>query len=71
MKLSITENISKVQISPSGDLGAFISTPLKSISEGTMVNLCGRENIYRILAAKFSTEEVIHQEWVDVIRKLS
>lgn len=62
---SITENISKVQISPSGDLGTFVGTPLKAMSEVTMVNLCGRENTYRMLVAKVSTEPVSHQEWVD------
>jgi L-fucose isomerase-like protein len=62
---SITENISKVQISPSGDLGTFVGTPLKAMPEVTMVNLCGRENTYRMLVAKVSTEEVTHQEWVD------
>ena len=62
---SITENISKVQISPSGDLGTFVGTPLKSMPEVTIVNLCGRENTYRMLVAKVSTEEVTYQEWVD------
>jgi L-fucose isomerase-like protein len=62
---SITENISKVQISPSGDLGTFVGTPLKAMPEVTMVDLCGRENTYRMLVAKVSTEEVTHQEWVD------
>jgi L-fucose isomerase-like protein len=62
---SITENISKVQISPSGDLGTFVGTPLKAMPEVTMVNLCGRENTYRMLVAKVSTEAVTHQEWVD------
>ena len=33
--------------------------------EVTMVNLCGRENTYRMLVAKVSTEAVTHQEWVD------
>ena len=33
--------------------------------EVTMVNLCGRENTYRMLVAKVSTEPVTHQEWVD------
>jgi L-fucose isomerase-like protein len=62
---SITEDISKVQISPSGDLGTFVGTPLKAMPEVTMVDLCGRENTYRMLVAKVSTEEVTHQEWVD------
>jgi L-fucose isomerase-like protein len=62
---SITENISKVQISPSGDLGTFVGTPLKAMPEVTMVDLCGRENTYRMLVAKVSTAEVTHQEWVE------
>jgi len=62
---SLTEDISKVQISPVGDLGCFVGLPLKAMPEVTMVNLCGRENTYRILLAKVSTEPVIHQEWVD------
>lgn len=62
---SITEDISKVQISASGELGTFVGTPFKPMPEVTMVNLCGRENTYRMLVAKVSTEPVSHQEWVD------
>ena len=62
---SLTEDISKVQISASGELGTFVGTPLKAMREATMVNLCGRENTYRMLVAKVSTEPVSHQEWVD------
>jgi L-fucose isomerase-like protein len=62
---SITGDISKVQISSSGDLGTFVGTPFKVMPEVTMVNLCGRENTYRMLVAKVSTEAVTHQEWVD------
>jgi len=62
---SLTEDIDKVQISPSGEMGTFVGTPLKAMSEVTMTNLCGRENTYRMLIAKVSTEPVTHQEWVD------
>jgi len=62
---SLAEDVSKVQISPSGDLGCFVGTSLKAMPEVTMVNLCGRENTYRMLLAKVSTEPVTHQEWVD------
>jgi len=62
---SLTEDTSQVQISPSGELGCFVGTPLKAMPEVTMVNLCGRENTYRMLVAKVSTEPVTHQEWVD------
>jgi len=62
---SLTEDISKVQISASGKLGTFVGIPLKAMREATMVNLCGRENTYRMLVAKVSTEPVSHQEWVN------
>jgi len=62
---SLTEDISKVQISASGELGCFVGTPFKAMPEVTMVNLCGRENTYRMLVTKVSTEAVTHQEWVD------
>ncbi|MBA7518121.1 hypothetical protein ES705_10187 [subsurface metagenome] len=62
---SLAEDISQVQISASGELGCFVGTPLKAMPEVTMVNLCGRENTYRMLVAKVSTEPVTHQEWVD------
>ena len=62
---SLTDDISQVQISASGELGTFVGAPLKVMSEVTMVNLCGRENTYRMLVAKVSTEPVSHQEWVD------
>jgi len=62
---SLTEDISKVQISASGELGCFVGTPFKTMPEVTMVNLCGRENTYRMLVAKVSTEPVTHQEWLD------
>jgi len=62
---SLTEDISKVQISASGELGTFVGIPLKAMREATMVNLCGRENTYRMLVAKVSTEPVSHQEWVN------
>lgn len=62
---SLTDDISQVQISASGELGTFVGTPLKVMPEVTMVNLCGRENTYRMLVAKISTEPVSHQEWVD------
>ncbi len=62
---SLTEDISKVQISTNEELGCFVGAPLKKMPEVTMVNLSGRENTYRMLIAKVSTEPVIHQEWVD------
>jgi len=62
---SLAEDISKVQISASGELGCFVGTPFKTMPEVTMVNLCGRENTYRMLVAKVSTEPVSHQEWMD------
>ena len=62
---SLTEDISQVQISASGESGCFVGTPLKAMPEVTMVNLCGRENTYRMLVTKVSTESVTHQEWVD------
>jgi L-fucose isomerase-like protein len=62
---SIAEDISKVQISASGELGTFVGTPFKAMPEVTMVNLSGRENTYKMLVAKVSTEQVSHQEWVD------
>jgi len=62
---SLTEDISQVQISASGESGCFVGTPLKAMPEVTMVNLCGRENSYRMLVTKVSTEPVTHQEWVD------
>ena len=62
---SLTEDISQVQISASGESGCFVGTPLKAMPEVTMVNLCGRENTYRMLVTKVSTEPVTHQEWVD------
>jgi len=62
---SLTEDISKVQVSASGELGTFVGIPLKAMREATMVNLCGRENTYRMLVAKVSTEPVSHQEWVN------
>ena len=62
---SITKDVSQVQISASGELGTFVGTPLKAMPEATMVSLCGRENTYRMLVEKVSTESVTHQEWVD------
>lgn len=62
---SLTDDISQVQIFASGELGTFVGTLLKAMPEVTMVNLCGRENTYRMLVAKVSTEPVSHQEWVD------
>ena len=62
---SITEDVSQVQISASGELGTFVGTPLKAMPEATMVNLCGRENTYRMLVEKVSTESVTRQEWID------
>jgi len=62
---SITEDVSQVQISASGELGTFVGTPLKAMPEATMVNLSGRENTYRMLVEKVSTESVSHQEWIE------
>jgi len=62
---SITKDVSQVQISASGELGTFVGTPLKAMPEATMVSLCGRENTYRMLVEKVSTESVSHQEWID------
>jgi len=53
---SLTEDVDKVQISPSGEMGTFVGTPLKAMPEVTMTNLCGRENTYRMLIAKVSTK---------------
>jgi L-fucose isomerase-like protein len=62
---SIAEDISKVQISASGELGTFVGTPFKAMPEVTMLDLSGRENTYKMLIAKVSTEQVSYQEWVD------
>ncbi|MBA7573309.1 hypothetical protein ES708_15105 [subsurface metagenome] len=62
---SIAEDISKVQISASGELGTFVGTPFKALPEVTMVDLSGRENTYKMLVTKVSTEQVSNQEWVD------
>ena len=62
---SLTEDISRVQISASKESGCFVGTPLKAMPEVTMVNLCGRENTYRMLVTKVATETVTHQEWLD------
>jgi hypothetical protein len=67
-KVNMLSNLLIVSLA---NLGTFISTPLKSMPEVTMVNLCGRENTYRMLVARVSTEEVTHQEWVDVSKTLS
>jgi L-arabinose isomerase len=62
---SFTDDISKVQISASGKLGTFVGTPFRAMPEVTMVNLCGRENTYRMLVTQVSTQPVSHKEWVD------
>lgn len=62
---SLTEDISRVQISASKESGCFVGTPLKAMPEVTMINLCGRENTYRMLVTKVATESVTHQEWLD------
>jgi len=66
---SLAEDVTKVHILPGGEKGTVVGVPFKAMPEVTMTDICGRENSYRMLVAKGSTEHVTEEEWIKGGRK--
>ena len=68
---SLAAGLEQVQISPSGDNGAFVGLPLRPMDCVTISSIQGngREG-YQILVDKASVVEATHEEWVQGGEKL-
>jgi L-fucose isomerase-like protein len=67
---SLAESLDRVVTNPSGDMGAFIGTPLKAMDKVTFCDMQGVDGEYQILVARGSTLPVSPEEWVDGGEKL-
>ena len=67
---AVTEDISQVQVSPSGEIGTYVGTPVKAMPVVTVANLTGQKGNYQMLIAKAETVPVSQEEWDDAGRRL-
>lgn len=67
---SLAEDIDHVQISPSGDRGAFVGLPLRPMQDTTVMSIVGSRGKYQVLLQKGDVCQATHQEWVDGGEKL-
>lgn len=68
---SLAADLSHVQISPSGDRGAFVGLPLRPMKEVTISSIQGNgRDGYQLLVEKGSVVEATRQEWVEGGEKL-
>ena len=67
---SVTEDISKVQVSPSGEIGTYVGTPVKAMPVVTVANLTGQKGCYKMLIARAETVPVEDEEWDSAGRRL-
>jgi L-arabinose isomerase len=68
--LSLASDVEKVIISPSGDNGAFVGVPVKTMDSVTVCNLTGINGKYKMLISSAATVEPSHSEWVEGGSKL-
>ena len=68
---SLAADLDHVQISPSGEKGAFVGLPLRSMDCVTISSIQGNgRDGYQILVDKASVAEATHEEWVQGGEKL-
>lgn len=67
---SLAEDISKVQISPSGENGTFVGVPLKPMEEVTVASIVGNRGTYKLLVENADVAAATHEEWVEGGEKL-
>jgi len=67
---SLAESIDQVQVSPSGENGCFVGTPLKPMEHCTVCDLQGTAGNYQMLVANGSVLPAAHEEWVNGGEKL-
>lgn len=68
---SLAEDLSKVQISPSGEKGCFVGLPLRPMEKVTVSSIQGNgRDGYQILVESGRVIEANRQEWIDGGEKL-
>ena len=67
---SLAENISKVQISTSGEKGTFVGLPLKPMKAVTISSIVGNRGNYKVLVDGGDVVAATHDEWVEGGSKL-
>lgn len=68
---SLAEDLSKVQISPSGEKGCFVGLPLRPMEKVTVSSIQGNgRDGYQILVESGRVVEAHRQEWIDGGEKL-
>lgn len=67
---SLAENISKVQISQSGERGTFVGVPVKPMEKVTVSSIAGAGGKYKLLVESADIVQATHEEWVEGGEKL-
>ena len=68
---SLAEDVSKVQISPSGEKGCFVGLPLREMAQVTVSSIQGNgHDGYQMLVEKGRVIKAEEQEWIDGGEKL-
>ena len=68
---SLAEDVSKVQISPSGEKGCFVGLPLREMAQVTVSRIQGNgHDGYQMLVEKGRVIKAEEQEWIDGGEKL-
>ena len=68
---SLAASLENVQISPSGEQGAFVGLPLRPMEQATICSIQGNAaDGYQMLVEKGSVEEASRQEWITGGEKL-
>ena len=63
---SLAEDVSKVQISPSGEKGCFVGLPLREMAQVTVSSIQGNgHDGYQMLVEKGRVIKAEEQEWID------
>ena len=62
--MSFAASLDQVQISPLGELGAYVGLPLQAMPVMTVATIVGNGGNYKMFVAKGRTLDVPHDEWV-------
>lgn len=67
---SLAEDISKVQISQSGEKGTFVGVPLKPMETVTISSITGARGCYKLLVDHAEVVQASKEEWIEGGEKL-
>ena len=65
-----TGDLSRVQVNPNGELGAFVGTPVKAMPLVTVCGMVSSAGKYKMMISTAETLPVSHQDWMEGGKKL-